>query len=455
MSKKIASLRSTLPLVIIAALLLTCSAVVFCQTETVLYNFNLANTGVYPNELIFDGAGNLYGTAIGSNAGNCATNGATCGVVFELMPTSNGWQYTVLYTFTGGSDGGSPYAGLVFDSAGNLYGTTYEGGVNNCIRGNVTYGCGVVFKLSPGSQGWTESVSYTFTGGSDGGAPASTLIFDSAGNLYGTTRYGGDATTTNCDNIAYGCGVVFELSLASGGSWTESVIHAFIGGKDGFDPYSGLTSDAAGNLYGTTIYGGNPTSCFGTGCGTIFELAPTSSGWRKSVLHAFAGKDGQYPTNGLVLDGTGHLYGTTTNGGGGAVDVCGIAGCGVAFKLSPPTGDGWKETVLYPFDGGTNGKYPEGNLVFDAAGNLYGTTVQDGATGCEKGHGCGAVFELTPASGGAWTVSTLHDFTMTDGNGPTTGVLLDAAGNLYGTTQGGGKRGDGVVFELSPTAGRK
>jgi uncharacterized repeat protein (TIGR03803 family) len=453
MIKKIVSLGSTLPLVMVAALVLTCSTLVLGQTETVLYNFNLNNTGIYPNGLILDAAGNLYGTAIG----NCITSGATCGVVFELTPNSSGWQYSVLYTFTGGSDGGSPYAGLVFDSAGNLYGTTYEGGVNNCIRGNVTYGCGVVFKLSPSSQGWTESVLYTFTGGSDGGGPTSTLIFDAAGNLYGTTRNGGDTTALACTSggNGSGCGVVFELSPASSGGWTQSVIHTFTAGKDGVNPFSGLTSDVAGNLYGTTVYGGDPTACFGSGCGTVFKLAPTSSGWRESVLHAFAGKDGAYPASALIFDATGHLYGTTINGGGGAVNVCGIAGCGVAFKLSPPTGGGWKETVLYPFDGGKNGKYPESNLVFDAVGNLYGTTAQDGAPGSCKGHGCGAVFELSPASGGTWTASTLHDFITTDGANPSAGIILDAAGNLYGTTQGGGKHGDGVVFQLSPAAQHK
>jgi uncharacterized repeat protein (TIGR03803 family) len=450
MKKLISTPRTTFFLAAVATLLVTLflSSPVFSQTETVLHHFQTDNMGTNPNALIFDTAGNLYGTA----TGNCIANGATCGVVFELTPNSRGWQYRVLYAFTGGSDGGSPYGGLVFDAAGNLYGTTYEGGVTNCIRGNVAYGCGVVFKLSPGSQGWTESVLYTFTGGSDGGSPISTLIFDAAGNLYGTTVYGGDTSAHACTNgNGSGCGVVFELSPTSSGGWTQSVIHSFAAGKDGFNPFAGLTSDAAGNLYGTTAYGGDPNACFGTGCGTVFKLVSANGTWTETVLYAFTGKNGAYPTDGLILDAQGDLFGNTTNGGGGAVNLCGVAGCGVAFELSPSSGAAWKETVLHRF-GGIVGKYPQGNLVFDAAGNLYGTTLQDGAPGSCMGRGCGAVFELTPGTGGKWTAIPLHDFKHTDGANPGSGVIFGAGNTLYGTTAGGGKGGYGTVFQLTPAA---
>ena len=201
----------------------------------------------------------------------------------------------MIYNFPGGSDGGTPYAGLIFDQSGNLYGTTQEGGGVAC-----RFGCGVVFQLTPQSNGsWTESVLHSFTGGSDGGDPLAGLIFNAKGNLYGTTAYGGH-TGKFCN-----CGVVFELT-PNGGNWNETVLNKFKGRGQGALPAAGVTFDAAGNLYGTTVVAGAYNS------GVVFELTPNSSGWTESVLHAFENHPGGHPQAGVVFDAAGNLYGTTS-----------------------------------------------------------------------------------------------------------------------------------------------
>jgi hypothetical protein len=394
--------------------------------EKVLFVFPGGARGGNPSDkLIFDSAGNLYGTtnAGGGFSTNCP-NG-WCGAAFELTPTSSGtWKETVLHDFKLGQGSAVPDGGLVFDSAGNLYGTTYYGG-----RGNCSERCGVVFELTPTSDGkWKESVLYAFSGGADGGIPIGGVIFDAAGNLYGTA--------------ALGWGVVFELTPTSRGEWKEKVLYT--GRKDGIHPSDGLLFDAAGNLYGAAFGGGG--NCSG-GCGAVFQLVPRSNGkWREKVLHAFSGmNDGGYPNGGLILDSAGNLYGTT-NLGGNRGDCQGF-GCGVVFRLTPTSNGGWKETVLHTFTGGRDGAGPV-YLTLDAAGNLYGTTRDGGLTNCQY---CGVAFELTPTSNGEWKETVLHSFTGgKDGGSPASGLILDGKGNLYGAAYDGGADGWGVVFELTP-----
>jgi uncharacterized repeat protein (TIGR03803 family) len=270
---------------------------------------------------------------------------------------------------------------------------------------------------------WTATVLYSFTGGADGLYPnAVDPVFDHAGNLYGTTESGG----SNDD------GVVFKLTPTSGG-WSESVIHNF-NGEDGIFPASGVIFDSSGNLYGTTERGGT------YGKGTVFRLAHSGSGWVASTLYSFQGRADQgYPVGGLLFDRSGNLYGTTTGGGGGSGPG------GTVFELSP-SGENWIFHLLYAW-GGIVGGGPQGNLGMDAEGNLYGATFGDGV------YGEGSVFKLAPSNGG-WSFTDLHDFTgLKDGSNPFGGVILDANGNVYGTTvYGGGLQGCdcGVVWEITP-----
>lgn len=387
-------------------------------SENALYSFAGGNDPKLPYAgLVFDKAGNLYGTTELGGTNNQGT-------IFEIAPNSNGtWTETVLYNFTGGPDGGQPYGSLVFDTSGNLYGTTNFGGSSNC-----NMGCGTVFELTPGSGGWTETMLYTFTGGSDGREPSARVRLDAAGNLYGTTLQGGNIGSV----CSAGCGTVFELVHGSSG-WSESVLYAFQGGSDGASPYDGLTFDPAGNLYGTTYAGGAAAS------GTIFKLAPGSSGWTESALHAFnGGHDGKYPFGDLIVDASGNLYGTAFQGG---------AGYGVVYELSPSSNGGWRERVLHSFYNTPAGN-PVAGLVLDPTGNLYGTTMLGGnQSSC--GGGCGALFELTPVNGGNWTYKVIHAFgSATDGYRPTGNLVLDSASNLYGTTELGGQQGSGMVFQI-------
>jgi uncharacterized repeat protein (TIGR03803 family) len=311
--------------------------------EKVLHNFNNNGTdGYYPRaSLISDAAGNLYGTTIyGSTYG--------WGTVFELTPTTGGgWTEQVLHSFGNGTDGGEPRASLIFDAAGNLYGTTYGGGIYCHSIG----GCGTVFELTLTAGGnWTEAVLYNFGSFTDDGyEPSASLIFDAAGNLYGTTQFGG----------IHGWGTVFELTPTTGGGWSEQVLLNF--GTGGAFPQAGLIFDAAGNLYGTTSEGG-------TNIGTVFELTPNvGGGWTETVLHNFgSGTDGSYPYAGLIFDAAGNLYGTTQYGG--TYNSC-SGGCGTVFELTPTAGGKWTEQVLLNFNG-TGGANPYAGLIFDAAGHL-------------------------------------------------------------------------------------
>jgi uncharacterized repeat protein (TIGR03803 family) len=263
------------------------------------------------------------------------------------------------------TDGANPQAGLIFDPGGNLYGTTKAGGNEGCLGP----GCGTVFELSPTQSGWIQSVLYDFSASGDGQLPVGSVILDAAGNLYSTTSQAGNGNGGN----------VFELSRA-GGSWVETILYDFDGGSsDGAGLLAGVVFDTAGNIYGTTAGGGE------FGFGTVFELTPISGSWTESILYSFAGgNDGAKPESNLVFDSAGRLYGTTFDGGG-PPKRCGNGGCGTVFKLTPEAGGQWTEN-LFRF-GGVLGLQPSAPVLLDAAGNVYGTTTAGG-------RGVGVVFRI-------------------------------------------------------------
>ncbi len=398
-------IRAALILAALSALLLIAASPAQARTEIVLYNFPGGSDGGNPqSSLISDSAGNFYGTTI--FGGLPCNQFGTCGTVFELSPNgSGGWNETVLYAFTGGADGATPYSPLLLDRLGNLYGTASNGGANG-------YG-GVVFKLSPAGASWTETVLYSFCSQkncTDGAYPLTALIMDAAGNLYGTTSWYGGST--------------FELSQ-SGGTWREQVIAPW-GSTN-----AGLTMDAKGNIFGGTS-------------SIVFELSPNGTGWNSTVIHGFACRNGKCPRGSAiqgtpVLDQAGNIYGTTSTGGANNY--------GVVYKLSPGTEGKWREQILHSFKGGPKDGYdPWAGVVFDAFGNLYGTTCLGGEWGQ------GMIFELEAPIGSNkyYKERVLWSFTGTDGDVPFGNLLMDSAGFLYGTTSFGGAGGDGVVFELTP-----
>jgi hypothetical protein len=384
------------------------------QVFTTLYSFTGGSDGAYPwNGLALDKAGHLYGMT--TNGG--IINGF--GVVFELQSSQTRWHETVLHSFDG-SDGCCPYFNnLVFDGKGNLYGTTSSDG----------NGYGTAFQLTPNQDGsWTENILHNFAGGGDGITPSSGVTFDAQGNLYGVTSGGGGK---GCAEFA-GCGVVYELSPASNGSWTETILHRFTGGADGSGPNAVLV-DKQGRVYGTAVNGGKVL-----GSGVAFELAPSGTGWKFQVIYNFT-VSSAYPLGPLAIDGQGNLYGTESVGG--------IFNAGAVFELTRPrTATGlWTHNTLYSFNGSTDGYNPTSGVTFDTVGNLYGTTSGGGISGS-----LGSVFELK-SSQGVWAFFLLHGFTGgSDGDSPYAGVVSDSVGQLYGTTtnvQGGGW---GTVYEVTP-----
>lgn len=420
----------------IMAVTLLAATAAWPATESLLHTFAGGSGGASPHgALIFDSAGNLYGTSQlgGTINSNCPSG---CGTVFQLIPGSNGqWTETVLHVFLGGAGGGQSLGGLIFDGNGNLYGTTSSGGTST----NCTGGCGTVFELTPTANGrWTWQALYSFTG-TGGAVPVGRLALDSAGNLYGVTEFGG-----NSANCTGGCGTVFELIHNSTGTWTWKGVHTFSGTKFGAHPMAGLVLDSTGNLYGTSFSGG--LGCNGAGCGTVFELTPpgTSGQWSLKQLHAFsgAGGDSDSPQAELVFDQAGNLYGTST----GAQEACGP--CGAAFELSPTTKGPWAELVLHPFLGTLDGGAPQSALIFDTAGNIYGTTSVGGSLGG------GTIFELSPNPNGKRPLlKILHSFKQAapnPGGSDPNGLVLDGLGNLYGSTLSGAVANDGVAFELTP-----
>lgn len=384
------------------------------QTYTVIHNFTGGQDGGQPAAgPTLDRAGNLYGTAFsGGNQSGCASG---CGVVYKLTHHNSSWLVSPLYSFTGAGDGSLPdYGAVTLGPDGTPYGTTSAGGLDES---------GTVFNVRPHPTAcpslicpWTETTVHQFGTGDDGYQPLGSVVFDAAGNLYGTTFLGG----------ASGNGAVFEATR-SGQNWTENVIYSFAGSSDGANPVAGLIFDSAGNLYGTTYSGG------ANGWGTVFELSPSGSGWTKTILYNFQNaNDGRAPNGGVIFDQAGNLYGATSRGGtnsGGAV-----------YQLSPSAGS-WTPTILYSFSGVAG---PYNTLTFDTNGNLYGTTYRDGADLA------GSVFKLSQ-SGGNWTFTDLYDFTgANDGGYPTSSVAVDANGNVYGTASSGGSSGQGVAFEITP-----
>jgi uncharacterized repeat protein (TIGR03803 family) len=391
----------------------------------ILYNFTGGADGSTPYAgLTLDSSGNLYGT---TSAGGASGDGT----IFKLTKNSDGsWTESVLYSFAGGTDGVTPWAGVTFDARGNLYGTTQYGGASSV---------GTVFKLTPNSDGtWAESVLYSFTGGSDGANPFYGVIFDATGALYSATSAGGSQSM----------GVVYKLTPNSDGSWTYGALHSFTGGQDASYPLYGgkLTFDTAGNLYGATSDGvdaqGNCPS--GNDCGSIFELTPQSDGsWKEQVIFRFQGGQGapgRKPLSPVMFDSAGHLYG---NSGGGGSWYGGV------FRLTLGAKGTWTKDVLHAFKGNQDGAYPNSGVVSDTAGNLYGTT----ALGEDLDGACcfGQVFKLIPHSHG-WSKQTLHRFQGSPRDGSNSGfpVVLDTVGNLYGTTNDGGAHSAGVVFEFTP-----
>ena len=389
------------------------------QTFTLLHVF-AGEDGAYPfGGLTLDGAGNLYGTTQGGVRGNDYGN------AFKLAHKGSGWVLAPLYYFTGGADGGEPESGLVIGPNGAFYSTTYGGGVS-------PYGVGTVFELTPPPTVcksvlcyWNERVLYPFMGVPDAGLPGyADLIFDQAGNIYGTTAEQG----------ANNKGAVYELS-PSGEGWTERVIYSFTDGSDGGFPYGGVIQDVSGNLYGTAQGGGSDDCPFT--CGTVYQLTSAGNSWTQSVIFSFTGSTtGGQPQSTLLMDPAGNLYGTTT--------YYGPDGGGTVFELTPSNG-GWSFSLIASF----NCFVPVG-VTMDSAGNLYGVCGGGGA------YGDGWVFKLTH-SNGTWLVHDLHDFSGSDGATPYAPVTLDARGNIYGTTIAGGavgtcynNQGCGVVWEITP-----
>lgn len=407
----------------LCALAMIALPVAQAQTFSVIHNFSGGVDGAIPYAGLTDHAGNFYGTTSSGGSRNL-------GAVYRLKRSGPSWIVDGLYSFVGGaSDGLQPLARVIFGPEGRLYGTTSAGGPGQFCG----LGCGIVFQLHPPatvcrsvSCPWTETVLYAFRGIPDGGFPSGELVFDAAGNLYGTTNIGG------LDG-----GILYKL-IPSGGSWTENLISDF---NDGQVPFGGLISDNAGNLYGTTQEGGAHAR------GTVFQFQHSGSGWTGTVLYNFQGtSDGGYPNAGLIFDQAGNIYGASSAEGSG--------GGGTVFELSP-SGGGWIYTLLYSFTGSRDlncpnpgdqyaGPGPWASLAMDGTGNLYGTTLCDGA------NHLGNIFKLAP-SGGGWTYTSLHDFTGGDGGAyPLSSVIVDASGNLYGTASAGGSHGHGVVWEIAP-----
>ena len=381
-------------------------------TYTSIYSFSGPDGRDPATNLIFDSAGNLYGvTAAGGEF--------DLGTVFKLSLVNGFWTVTFIYSFSG-PDGQDPHGGLVFDNAGNLYGTTVAGGTGGFCAGD---GCGTVFKLTPNGGSWTESVIYNFTDGDDGFGPGSGLVFDSAGNLFGTTPDGGK----------FQAGTVFELQPTNGG-WNEQIIHDFTGGSDGAVGSLGrLVFDAAGNLYGVTELGGD------SGNGTVYEMSPSQGSWTFKTLYTFQGMpNAGSPYGGVIFDAKGNLYGTTYFGG--------TLGMGSVYELSPTGAGTWQERVLYSFQGGTDGSFPLSTLVFGAKGNLFGTTTTGGRASCD----CGTVFKLR-RKGKKWGETVIHQFgANNDGQNPIYELTPDSAGNFYGTAPFGGFTEFGMAFVITP-----
>jgi len=382
----------------------------------VLHNFTGEADGGLPSfGMALDSTGSLYGVTIAGGP-ECKSKNY-CGTVFQLTRLTGGrWEETVLHNFAAWGDGDGPNGGPAIDAKGNLYGAATAG----------PGGIAALYQMAPKAGGWNYRLIY------DHGAGLS-VLFDKENNIYGYLGPG-----------EYGSGAVGELIHGSKG-WSLKTLYSFCDPNCGYGegPLAPLSWDAAGNLYGTTYSGGNgPPKCLVSGgCGVAFQMTPNPDGsWKYHVIHRFANfkGDGQYPYGGLTVDAKGNVFGTTTEGG--------KFGNGTVFQFTPTTGGHWKQTVLYDFPNIYLGGAPGSNLLFDQAGNLYGT-AGGGNLSCPQT--CGVIFKLTPRAGGKWTYSLAHKFDGTDGDSPN-GLTMDGAGNLYGTTSSGGNYNYGVAFELTP-----
>jgi len=393
-----------IPLFVIALSLVTASA----TTTDVIFSFEEKEGEYADTDLETDSAGNIYGTTVlGGEFGS--------GTIFQLTPTPNGWQHTVLYSFTGGADGGEPYKGVTIDWRGNLYGTAVTGGSGSCEGG-----CGVVYKLTKSGGTWNQTVIHAFTGGDDGSGPGARVTVDRGGNVYGMTPTGG----------TYGVGTIYKIRPHAG-SWDFQVIHTFTGGADGASGSAGRMLLELNRLYGAATVGGL------YGSGVVFKLTPTAFGeWDFRVLYSFHGQpDGSFPY-GALLRVSGKIYGTTYYGGENNI--------GAVYELSPRRVGEWDGRVIYSFQTGSDGNSPISNLVRDPVGNLYGTTS-------EGGLGSGTIFKLTPIGGGQWTESVVHAFEgPPDGGFSYNGMVVDRFGNFYGATVHGGTEDDGSVYKFTP-----
>jgi len=408
----------TLFYLILITFLATFIPAMHAQTFSVIYTFTGGTDGGGPSAGVTIRGNTLYGT----------TSGPTCGTVYQLTKAGSNWDFSTLAALPNNCN---PLARVVFGPDGHLYGTSGHGG---------TYTWGTVFKLTPqvgpcrdAACYWTVNDLHDFGSGTDGQYPGlGDLIWDQQGNIYGTTAYGG---APNCGFS--GCGTVYELT-PSGNGYTENVIYNF-SGPDGEVPAAGLVFDNKGNLFGTTTGGGS------TDAGTVFELTYVPGvGWTERVIYDFPNvDDGGLPQGGLIFDSAGNLYGTTQGGGSG--------GGGTVFELSP-SGDTWTFKVLYSFNGWSSYCGPVATLTMDGAGNLYGTTICDGIYQYQGGN----IFKLSNTENG-WVYTSLHDFTVgTDGGWPVSNVSIDTDGTLYGTAQAGGDMncgngsGCGVVWMIKP-----
>jgi uncharacterized repeat protein (TIGR03803 family) len=406
------------------ALLLASATFTAAQTETILHTFPTGSSDGYDTSsgLIADGAGALYGvTHTGGPA--CSQNALGCGVAFKLTPlTGGGWSESVLHSFTGlANDGAFPQGNLLFDSAAHIfYGITGSGGTRNS---------GTAFFLKPGSP-WTETIIYNSPRSQN---PQEGVVLH-GGMLYGIAAGG-----------SFGTGLVYRLRPPTTGTmWQQQILYTFTNGADGAFPQAAPIVDSAGNVYGTTIAGPG-----GIG-GTVYKLSPPAGGvgaWTYTNLYTFSGNaDGDSPHSGVVFDSAGNLYGTTETGGASNV--------GVVYQLTPPAGGSgpWTETVLYSFTGATDGGLPWAGVTLDSSGNVLGATTAGGDLSCGNGGGCGLVFKLSPPSGsGPWTETVLYSFAGgADGEEPFyTPLLLN--GNLFGTTgAGGGSKNGGIAYEVTP-----
>jgi uncharacterized repeat protein (TIGR03803 family) len=424
-------------LALLVAALVCAVPAAHAQNYSVLHSFANGVGGAWPwSQLTLGNGGHIFGTTFhGGNRGQQACQDDLeeqgCGTVFELYQRNGNWLFNVLYAFQF-QNGAYPHEGVIIGRDGVLYGPARTGGLTNPCT---VSGCGTVYKVQPSParpttaiESWLLNPIYEFTGtDNDGANPSSGLVQDAAGNLYGG-NYGGP------DN----CGVIYQLSR-SGGGWTlTDIYNGFYcpEGSVGIVP-GGLVFDSAGNLYGTTYNGGHISCVAAQGCGTVFKLTNTGSGWVGTTLYEFnETTDGGFP-GGLVMDAAGDLYGGTAAGGPN--------GGGTVWELSPSNG-GWTFNVLHSFQYSMNNfdVGVQGRLAMDASGSLYGVTMVEGA------FGAGNLFKLTP-SNGSWTYTDLHDFTGgNDGAYPLQGPTLDANGDIFGTTSFGGVGNYGTVWEMTP-----